>query len=112
MQATVFSHDQDTGAVVVTDAGVSHEVAAEVVAASGLRFVRAGTSKVVPGSQGRDVLDDYDRNTELVIAYVAPGKGKGHSAYPPSRSQAVGVGGAFYTNATTKVRGAAWHQIV
>lgn len=84
----------------------------QVAAASGLRFVRAGTSKVVPGSQGRDVLDDYDRNTELVIAYVAPGKGKGHSAYLPSRSQAVGVGGAFYTNATTKVRGAAWHQIV
>ena len=42
MQATVFSHDQDTGAVVVTDAGVSYEASAAVVAASGLRFLRPG----------------------------------------------------------------------
>lgn len=42
MQATVFSQDEDTGAVVVTDTGVSHEVSPEVVAASSLRFLRAG----------------------------------------------------------------------
>ena len=42
MQATVFSHDPDTGAVVVTDAGFSHDVSAEVVAASTLRFLRPG----------------------------------------------------------------------
>ncbi len=42
MQATVFSHDQDTGTVVVTDAGVSYEVSVEVTAASGLRFLRPG----------------------------------------------------------------------
>ena len=42
MQATVFSHDHDTGAVVVTDSGVSHEVSADVVAASSLRFLRPG----------------------------------------------------------------------
>ena len=42
MQATVFSHDPDTGTVVVTDAGFSHDVSAEVVAASTLRFLRPG----------------------------------------------------------------------
>ena len=42
MQATVFSHDPETGAVVVTDAGLSHDVSAEVVAASTLRFLRPG----------------------------------------------------------------------
>lgn len=42
MQATVFSHDQDGGAVVVTDAGLSYEVSPEVVVASTLRFLRPG----------------------------------------------------------------------
>lgn len=42
MQATVFSHDPDAGTTVVTDAGISHEVAPDVVAASGLRFLRPG----------------------------------------------------------------------
>lgn len=42
MQATVFSHDPDTGARVVTDEGLAHDVSPEVVAASGLRFLRAG----------------------------------------------------------------------
>ena len=41
MQATVFSHSPDA-TTVVTDAGRRLEVAAEVVAASGLRFVRPG----------------------------------------------------------------------
>mgnify|MGYP006876041546 FL=1 len=41
VQATVFSHSPDA-TTVVTDAGRRLEVAAEVVAASGLRFVRPG----------------------------------------------------------------------
>lgn len=42
MQATVFSHDPDSGTVVVTDVGISHDVTPDVVAASGLRFLRPG----------------------------------------------------------------------
>ncbi|WP_435203393.1 hypothetical protein [Janibacter sp. GS2] len=42
MQATVFSHVPDGITLVVTDAGLSHEVPPEVFAASGLRFVRPG----------------------------------------------------------------------
>ena len=84
----------------------------QVSAASGLRFVKAGTTRAVPGSQGRDVLDTYPRDTQLVIAFVSPGTGKGRSAYLPRRSDTVGVGGAFYTNATTRVGGSSWHQIV
>ena len=42
MQATVFSHDPDTGTTVVTDEGISHEVSPDVFAASGLRFLRPG----------------------------------------------------------------------
>ncbi len=81
-------------------------------AASGLRFRKVGSTKVVPGSEGRDVLDTYESNTDLVVAFVAPGRGRGHSAYLPKRSQTVGVGGAFYTNATTRVHGRSWHRIV
>ncbi|GAB3114239.1 hypothetical protein GCM10027055_19930 [Janibacter alkaliphilus] len=42
MQATVFSQDAGSGAQVVTDDGVAYQVSDEVVAASGLRFLRAG----------------------------------------------------------------------
>ena len=52
MQATVFSHDQDTGAVVVTDSGVSHDVSPEVVAASSLRFLRPGQRVSVTETDG------------------------------------------------------------
>lgn len=84
----------------------------QVSAATGLRFVKAGATTVIPGSQGREVLDDYPRGTELVIAFVTPGKGAKHSAYLPRTSDTVGVGGAFYTDATTRVRGQSSHQIV
>lgn len=52
MQATVFSQDQDAGAVVVTDSGVSHEVSPEVVAASRLRFLRPGQRVSVTEADG------------------------------------------------------------
>ena len=52
MQATVFSQDHETGAVVVTDSGVSHDVPAEVVAASGLRFLRPGQRVSVTETDG------------------------------------------------------------
>lgn len=52
MQATVFSHDHDSGAVVVTDSGVSHEVSAEVVSASSLRFLRPGQRVSITESDG------------------------------------------------------------
>jgi len=52
VQATVFSHDADGGTVVVTDAGVSHEVPPDVFAASGLRFVRAGQRVSVTEDEG------------------------------------------------------------
>jgi hypothetical protein len=52
VQATVFSHDPDTGAVVVTDAGVSHDVSAEVVAASTLRFLRPGQRVSITETDG------------------------------------------------------------
>lgn len=52
MQATVFSYDPDTGAVVVTDAGVSHDAPADVVAASSLRFLRPGQRVSVTVADG------------------------------------------------------------
>lgn len=52
MQATVFSHAPDSGAVVVTDAGLSHDVPAEVVAASGLRFLRPGQRVSITETDG------------------------------------------------------------
>ncbi|WP_277454918.1 hypothetical protein [Janibacter sp. DB-40] len=52
MQATVFSQSPDTGAVVVTDAGLSHDVAPEVVAASGLRFLRPGQRVSITETDG------------------------------------------------------------
>ncbi len=52
MQATVFSQDPETGAVVVTDSGVSHEVSAEVVAASSLRFLRPGQRVSITETDG------------------------------------------------------------
>ena len=52
MQATVFSHDADGATVVVTDAGVSHDVPPEVFAASGLRFVRPGQRVSITEDEG------------------------------------------------------------
>lgn len=52
MQATVFSHDPDGLTVVVTDSGFSHEVAPEVFAASGLRFVRPGQRVSITEADG------------------------------------------------------------
>ena len=66
MQATVFSHDHDTGAVVVTDAGISHEVSAEVVAASTLRFLRPG--------QRVSITEDDGVITRLWIVGIGEGE--------------------------------------
>lgn len=52
VQATVFSQSPDTGAVVVTDAGLSYDVTAQVVAASGLRFLRPGQRVSVTETDG------------------------------------------------------------
>ncbi|WP_338751234.1 hypothetical protein [Janibacter alittae] len=52
MQATVFSQSPDTGAVVVTDEGLSHEVTVDVVAASGLRFLRPGQRVSITEADG------------------------------------------------------------
>lgn len=66
MQATVFSHDHDTGAVVVTDSGVSHEVSADVVAASSLRFLRPG--------QRVSITEDDGVITRLWIVGIGEGE--------------------------------------
>lgn len=66
MQATVFSHDAEGATVVVTDSGVSHEVPAEVFAASGLRFVR-------PGQRVSITLQDA-RVTRLWIVGIGDGE--------------------------------------
>ncbi|MGO1167108.1 MAG: hypothetical protein ACTMHL_10880 [Janibacter sp.] len=52
MQATVFSHDPDGLTVVVTDSGLSHEVAPHVFATSGLRFVRPGQRVSITETDG------------------------------------------------------------
>lgn len=53
MQATVFSYAPDTGARVVADDGVDHDVSAAVVAQSSLRLLRPGqrVSIVVQGGE-------------------------------------------------------------
>lgn len=52
MQATVFSYDARDGTVVVTDDGVSHDVSAEVVGESTLRFLRPGQRVSITESEG------------------------------------------------------------
>ena len=79
-----------------------------VAAATGLRFVKGKATTVVPGSAGRDVLDQYPADTALVIAYVKPGQ----SAYLPVRSRTLGMGGAFYRPEVSQVGGRAWHEIL
>ncbi|WP_226344097.1 hypothetical protein [Agilicoccus flavus] len=81
---------------------------AKVSAATGLRFVKAGSTTVVPGSAGRDILDEYPRGTDLVVAYSRPGA----SGYLPRGSRTLGVGGAFFEQGTTAVRGREWHRIL
>lgn len=66
VQATVFSHDADGATVVVTDDGVSHEVAPEVFAASGLRFVRPG--------QRVSITIDAEEITRLWIVGIGEGE--------------------------------------
>lgn len=66
VQATVFAHDPDNGARVVTDAGLAHDVTADVVAASGLRFLRAG--------QRVSITLDGGRVTRLWIVGIGEGE--------------------------------------
>lgn len=86
---------------------------ARIAAGSGLRFTKVGTTTVVPGAQGRDVLDDYPARTDLVIAFARPGdpRRSKRSAYLPKDSDIVAVGGAFYQLDTVRASGRAWHRI-
>lgn len=87
---------------------------ARIAAGSGLRFAKVGTTTVVPGSKGRDVLDDYPARTDLVVAFARPGdpRRSQRSAYLPKTSDTVAVGGAFYQLDTVRAAGRPWHQIV
>lgn len=87
---------------------------AQVASAGGLRFVKAGTTTVVPGSQGRDVLDDYPADTQLVVAFARPADPRKarRSAYLSRGSDVVGVGGAFYELDPITAAGSSWHRIV
>ncbi len=67
MQATVSSHDPDTGATaVLTDDGIQWHATGEVFAASGLRFVR-------PGQRVSIEIDDQ-QVVRLWIVGIGPGE--------------------------------------
>lgn len=87
---------------------------ARIAAASGLRFQKVGTTSVVPGTKGKDVLDDYPSGTQLVIAFARPNdptKAR-RSAYLTGSADTVGVGGAFYDLDTARAGKRSWHRIV
>lgn len=92
-------------------AGAARDVdaaVAQVAAATGLRFVKAGATTVVPGSAGRDVLDAYPAGTDLVIAYAKPGQSK----YLAKASDVLAMGGAFYRPQVSNAGGRTWHEII
>ncbi|MFI5495856.1 M66 family metalloprotease [Actinoplanes sp. NPDC051859] len=68
-----------------------------VSAATGLRFVYRGTTSAVPrANEGYN--DEYPANTQLVVAWVKPGK---QSEWMPKNGPA-GVGGSVWSPAWTK----------
>lgn len=83
---------------------------AQIATATGLRFTKAGSTTVVPGSRGKDVLDRYPKGTDVVIAYTRPGR----SGYlrKTANSRTLGVGGAFYEQNVKQTGGRSWHRIV
>ena len=87
---------------------------ARIAAASGLRFRKVGTTSVVPGSKGKDVLDDYPSGTDLVVAFARPNDPAKtrRSAYLTGGADTVGVGGAFYDLGTARAGTRSWHRIV
>ncbi|NYE00594.1 hypothetical protein BJY21_001778 [Kineosphaera limosa] len=86
----------------------------QIAAGTGMRFVKVGTTGVVPGSKGQDVPDTYPKGTDLVVAFARPGDTRPakRSAYLTKGSDIVGVGGAFFEPTPQRVGSGSWHRIV
>lgn len=77
-------------------------------AASGLTMRYRGTTAVVPGATGADVPEMYPADTQLVIAWAAPGK----TDLLKPRSNVLGVGGVFFDRTPQKIGKATWLRSV
>lgn len=82
---------------------------AEIEKATGLRFAYRGTTKAVPGATSTTSVADYHADTDLVVAFSAPGR----SAYlAPGRTDLLGAGGVLYDKAPVQAGGASWLRAV
>lgn len=75
-------------------------------AASGVPFTYRGTTSMVPGAANVSGLENYPRDTQLVIAYTAPK----NSSYLRGRPDILGAGGALYDLTPEKIRNRSWHR--
>ncbi|MFF5288930.1 hypothetical protein [Paractinoplanes globisporus] len=71
---------------------------ARIAQATGLRFTYQGTTKVVPEA-AKDYPGTYPIGTDLIVAWVNPGK---QSTMLPNVSGLAGMGGGYWTSAYTK----------
>ena len=69
---------------------------ARLASASGMRWVYAGLTSVLPTTTTAGRLPRLAK-ADLVLAFARPGAGRGHSNLLPSSPTLLGIGGAYYT---------------
>lgn len=78
-----------------------------ISAATGLTFRYAGTTSVIPQAE-KGYNGKYPAGTEIVIAWVNPGK---HSKWLPSGARELGMGGGGWQSAYTAGGGSALRMV-